>query len=400
MHLPRWLSRNVISLAVVSMLTDFGQEMITALLPALVISLGYSAAMLGLIEGSAQAAVSFMQVFSGWLSDRWQRRKLLTQLGYSCNVLGCALLIGVQSMWSILIARVIARTGKGLREPARDALLVDVTEPRYYARMFGFHRMFDTLGAIAGPLLVVILLPIMSFRPIFVVALIPLILAVIVITVAVQEPTQSKPHVHQRFNQSIMRLPAAYWRIVLALGVFSLGQVAVSLFLMRSMQLLNGSAGNLRLASTTTSIVFYILYNITYAALSVPLGILADNIGKKIVLSAGFAVIGLVTLGFAFDFTGLVPLALLFIGAGVGSAAVDAIARSIVADYVPKEIRATGYGIIYTIQGICLFISSVVTGLLWSRVGAGIGFGYSALMCLAGALLLVSIPLKQHARDQ
>jgi len=379
-------------MSLTSFFSDFGHEMATAILPAFLISVGGSAALLGVIEGVADAGVSFMKLLSGWYSDYIGKRKPFAVIGYFLTAVGVGSFFLAFSWIQVLISRVIAWLGRGIREPARDALLVDSTEPKYYGRVFGFHRGMDTLGAIIGPALVFLLIKSMPLRSIFLVALIPSILSFLIITLFVKEKNKISNDPPMRLIGSIKLLPSKFRLFLVAVGIFGLGNFADSLLILRATQLLTPVKGVI--VAGSLAILLYTLHNVFYAVFSFPIGAAADRIGKKKLLSLGYFLTGVTSLGFIFNTANLVYLGLFFLLAGIAIAITDALERTVAADLLPERLRGTGYGTLATINGIGDLGSSTVVGFLWTAISPVAGFGYGAIMTILGGLLL-AIPKKQ-----
>jgi len=388
----KWLNRNIFAMSLTSFFSDFGHEMATAILPAFLISVGGSAALLGVIEGVADAGVSFMKLLSGWYSDYIGKRKPFAVIGYFLTAVGVGSFFLAFSWIQVLISRVIAWLGRGIREPARDALLVDSTEPKYYGRVFGFHRGMDTLGAIIGPALVFLLIKSMPLRSIFLVALIPSILSFLIITLFVKERNKISNDPPMRLIGSIKLLPSKFRLFLVAVGIFGLGNFADSLLILRATQLLTPVKGVI--VAGSLAILLYTLHNVFYAVFSFPIGAAADRIGKKKLLSLGYFLTGVTSLGFIFNTANLVYLGLFFLLAGIAIAITDALERTVAADLLPERLRGTGYGTLATINGIGDLGSSTVVGFLWTAISPVAGFGYGAIMTILGGLLL-AIPKKQ-----
>jgi MFS family permease len=384
----KWLNRNILALGLTSFFSDFGHEMATSILPAFLVSIGGSPALLGLIEGASDASTSMMKLVSGWYSDRIGKRKPFASVGYFLTAAGVGAFSLAFSWPQVLLSRVIAWIGKGTREPARDALLADSTTSRYYGRVFGFHRMMDTLGAIIGPALALVFIRLMSLRPIFLIALIPSILAFVTIVLLVKEKGGNRQESLHLFA-SIKNLPASFRFFLIAVGLFGLGNFADSMLILRATELMTPTKG--AAVATGLAILLYTFHNISYAAFSFPGGILADKIGKRALLSIGYFLTGVVSLGFILNVASLSYLVPLFLIAGIAIAITDAMERAIAADLLPENLRGTGYGTLATVNGIGDFASSAVVGLLWTSVSPLAGFGYGAVMTIIGASSLIAI---------
>jgi MFS family permease len=384
----KWLNRNILGLGLTSFFSDFGHEMATSILPAFLVSIGGSPALLGLIEGVSDASTSLMKLVSGWYSDRIGKRKPFASVGYFLTAAGVGALSLAFSWPQVLLSRVIAWMGKGTREPARDALLADSTTSRYYGRVFGFHRMMDTLGAIIGPALALVFIRLMPFRPIFLIALVPSILAFLTIVLLVKEKAGNKQESLRLFS-SIKNLPISFRFFLIAVGLFGLGNFADSMLILRATELMTPTKG--AAVATGLAILLYTFHNISYAAFSFPGGVLADKIGKRTLLSIGYFLTGVVSLGFILNVASLSYLVPLFLIAGIAIAITDALERAIAADLLPENLRGTGYGTLATVNGIGDFTSSAVVGFLWTSVSPLAGFGYGAVMTIIGASSLIAI---------
>jgi len=384
----KWLNRNIFAMGLTSFFSDFGHEMATAILPAFLVSVGGSAALLGIIEGIADASTSGMKLLSGWYSDYIGKRKPFAVIGYLLTAIGVGSFSLAVSWPHVLLSRVIAWLGRGTREPPRDAMLADSTRPEYYGRVFGFHRGMDTLGAIAGPAIAFVLIKSLALRSIFLVALIPSALAFLTIAILVKE-TRKGSHERAHFLVSMKGLPRNFRFFLIAVGVFGLGNFADSMLILRATELLSPASG--AVIAGSLAILLYTIHNVFYAALSFPIGVLADKFGKRKILVFGYLLTGLSSVGFIFSIGNLFYLGLLFVVAGIAIAITDAMERTVAADLLPENLRGTGYGTLATVNGIGDFASSSVVGLLWTAVSPTAGFGYGAALMVAGAVLLFTI---------
>ena len=388
MNRRNWLNRNIFAMGLTSFFSDFGHEMATAILPMFLVSVGGSAALLGVIEGVADASVSFMKLLSGWYSDFIGRRKPFAVIGYFLTAVGVGSFALASSWTHILISRLVSWIGRGTRGAPIDALLVDSTEPAYYGRVFGFHRGMDTLGAILGPALAFFLIKFMPLRPIFLVALIPSILAFLTVAFLVKEKVKVNDK-RTHLIGSLKLLPLKFRLFLVAVGIFGLGNFADSLLILRATQLLTPAKG--AIVAGSLAILFYTFRNIFYAAFCFIIGALADKLGKKQLLVFGYLLTGITSLGFILNTTNILYLGLLFLLAGVAIAITDALERTVAADLLPEQVRGTGYGVLAAVNGIGDFGSSVIVGFLWSAISPTAGFGYGAVMAIIGGLILFSI---------
>jgi MFS family permease len=394
-----WLNRTVLGAGLTSALGDFCYETTTVILPGFLAVLGIPAALLGLIEGTADAIASFTKMAAGYFADKFGHRKMLVALGYALTPVG-QLLIAIALGWQlILLGRLVSWFGKGLRGPLRDAIIVQAVSPHTRGRAFGFHRAMDTLGAIAGPLLGVALLGWAQtlpwddnagpFRMVFWLTLVPGLLAVLAFLTLVRDPEHS-PNPAMRLFTTIKSLPARFRKYLAAVGVFGMGDFSHSLLILAATQLLTPSMGVLQAAQVAG--LLYVGRNIVQVGLSYPVGVLADRIGATPVLVAGYALGAVTALLTAFAFwhgsDSLVLLCIVFAAAGLYVAVQEALEATVTAGMVPERMLGTGYGALGTVNGAAKFISSSMVGLIWTALAPQAAFAAAALLMAAGTLVL------------
>jgi len=387
----KWLNKNVAAMGVTSLLSDTSHEMATATLPAFLTQLVGSSSpqLLGLITGLSDALSSFVKIFSGWLSDKLKKRKPLVVLGYALTGIFVGL-IGFAKNWlEILFYRSLAWFGRGMREPPRDALLVESTDKRFYGHAFGFHRAMDTLGAIIGPLLALILVPLIGLRNTFFFSLIPGLLAVLAILIFVKEKEKNKRKVQSLFKH-IKSLPKEFQLFTLIMFVFGIANFNKTLLLLRVQESLTPTQG--LIFASSLAIIFYTIRNIAQALADYVVGSLSDKFGKRNLLAIfGFFLFGLMSLGFMISSTNVFYFLFLFILSGISAAAYTALEKAYAADLLPENMRGTGYGVLQTVDGIGDFVSSFVVGTLWVAFSFSIAFFYSSLLSFVSAILLLTL---------
>lgn len=383
----RAVPRTVWSLGLVSLLMDTSSEMIHALLPVFLVgSLGASAAMVGLIEGIGEATASIVKVFSGWLSDKLGKRKLLTVLGYGLAALSKPLFPLATDPAHVLGARFADRVGKGIRGAPRDALVADVTPAEVRGAAFGLRQALDTLGAFTGPLIAIGLMALLAnnIRAVFWWALIPAGLCVLLLIFGVEEPAKPKESEAKKpisLHESA-RLPAAYWAVVGFGVVFSLARFSEAFLVLRA------NAQGLPLVLTP---VVLVVMNLVYALAATPAGSLSDRVDRRLVMAAGLGVLICADLVLAFwtSVTG----ALVGVGLwGLHMALTQGLLSALVADSAPPHLRGTAFGVFNLAAGVALLAASAVAGLLWDRLGAAVTFEAGAVFAaasLVGLLLVV-----------
>jgi MFS family permease len=387
----RWLTRNVVAIGLLSLFSDMGHELTTAVLPLFLATFGGGAMALGVIEGVSDASSSLLKLWMSHYSDRVGKRKPILVVGYLVTAM-MGTFAFVTAWWQLVAIRAIAWMGRGARGPVRNALLSESVPPEAHGRAFGFEGAMDTLGAILGPAIALSLVGVIALRHIFLIAFIPGAITVLIAWLAIRE-TPALPREHLRLLASLRELPPAFRRFVGAVGVFGLGNFAHTLLVLRAVTLLTPRYGHV--VAGRYGIALYILHNVIYAAVSYPVGALGDRMSKKTLLGVGYAIFGAMCLLFLAGWSSLPMLAVLFTMAGVYIGIVDAMERSLAAGLLPKEQRGVGYGVLATANSFGDLLSSVIVGLLWTHVSAAAGFGYAAALTLAGAVCLVLVPARQ-----
>ncbi|MFQ5919273.1 MAG: MFS transporter [Thermoplasmata archaeon] len=377
-RLSAGLTFNVYLLGLISLLTDLSSEMVFPLIPFFLLTeLGATAFIFGIFEGARESTGSLLKVFSGYWSDRIGRRKGLVIAGYSVSS-AMKTAIPFVRVWPELMAVGVAeRIGKGLRDAPRDAVLAETTPAKARGKVFGFHRLADTLGAVLGPLIAFVLLDAVGlpFREIFLVAVGPALVAAL-LTVFIRERAR-RPKDVPSLRVGFSKLSPSLRRFILIATVFALGHFSVLFLLLRvvGVGLTEG-----------TGILFYLAFNLVFALAALPAGILSDRLGRPRVILAGY-------LAFAAMAGGLIlfaeawQLLLLFVLFGLSAALVNAVERAFVADLAPPNLRATALGTYHTLTGVARFPASAVAGFLW-LIAPAATFAYGLIFSLAAVLLL------------
>jgi MFS family permease len=392
------LNRNVWVLSLASFLTDVSSEMITGILPLFLQNvLGAGTAVIGLIEGIAEATASLTKVFSGSLSDRFGRRKGLTVTGYLLSTLAKPFLYFANSWQVVLGVRFTDRLGKGIRTSPRDALLADSISSKQRGLAFGLHRAADTAGAFVGLGIAASIIWLSqaaaaelsrsTFQKLVVASVIPAALAVVVLILGVREVAIKKTA--QGADQTVWSnwkaLGRSYSQFLFIIALFTLGNSSDAFIILR---------GQERGLSLLQVMGMLLTFNAVYALLSSPAGALSDRIGRMHLLLGGWAVYALVYLGMAQASRGW-QIWLFFALYGVYYALTEGVARAMVADLVDQEQRGTAYGLFHAMVGLMAFPASLVAGILWQGVagwpglGASAPFYFGAALALAASLLLV-----------
>ena len=398
----RWLNRTVAGEGITSSLGDFCYETTTVILPGFLAVLGIPAAVLGLIEGIADAIAAFTKMVSGYIADKLGHRKLFVMVGYGLTPLG-QVLIALAAGWPLLLlGRIVSWFGKGLRGPLRDAIVIQAVSPETRGRAFGFHRAADTVGAVIGPLLGVALLGWAQgihwsdtagpFRLVLWLSVIPGVLAVLAFLTLVKDPEHS-PNPALKFFSSLRGLPARFKRYLGAVGIFGIGDFSHSLLILAATTLLTPSLGVIQAAQVAG--LLYVWRNLVQVAVSYPVGVLADRVGHLPVLIAGY-VLGTLTavltaLAFWLGIASVPLLAGVFFIAGLYVAVQEALESTVTAEMVQPDTLAMSYGALGTVNGAAKFISSASVGVVWTAVSPVVGFGLAAVLMAAGTLTLLRV---------
>ena len=371
-------------LGFVSLLMDISSEMIHALLPLFMVgTLGMSVALVGLLEGLAEATALILKVFSGVISDWFGKRKPLAVLGYGLGAATKPLFALATGPGMIFTARLLDRVGKGIRGAPRDALVADIAPPEQRGAAFGLRQSLDTVGAFLGPLLAVglMLLWANDFRAVFAVAIIPAALCVALLVLGVQEPERpaGAPRVNPISRTNLKRLPRAYWWVVGVGAVFTLARFSEAFLVLRAEQV--------GIALALVPLVM-VAMNAVFSVTAYPFGKLSDRVSHRRLLLAGLAVLVLadVVLAASTHWTGLLLGVALW---GVHMGMTQGLLAAMVAGTAPADLRGTAYGFFNLMSGLAMLAASVVAGLLWQYWGPAWTFGAGAMFsAVAMAALL------------
>lgn len=375
------LNPTVLTLGLVSLFADISSEMLYPITPIFLTSvLGASMLNLGIIEGIAEAIASILKSYSGFWSDRIQHRKFFIVSGYSFSAISKPLIGLATGWWFVLFARGLDRTGKGIRSAPRDALLGDSVPPEQLGAAFGWHRMMDTTGAVIGPLLSILFLSFYKndLKAIFMWALVPGIVS-IVFAMTLKEKRKIKKS--SRPSLSWKKLPHSFKKYLLAWTVFSIGNSSDVFLLMRAK--VSG-------ASTTTVILMYCFYNLTYAIGSPYLGGLSDRIGRRKTLTFGLLIFALVYFGFIV-FDSEIALFTLFGIYGIYMAGTDGVGKAFAIDLMPSDRKASAVGLLGTLTGLATLFASILAGALWDHVSFKAAFLLGVAASLFAVFLLQQI---------
>lgn len=370
------VEKNVFFMGLVSFFNDFSNEMIVSVFPAFFSSvLKSGAASLGFIEGLADGLSSITKIFSGRLSDRLQKRKLLALSGYILSVATRPFYLVSSTALHVLGIRVIDRIGKGIREAPRDALLSLSTPKESVGRSFGFHRAMDSMGAILGPLAAFLILEMFpgAFNAVFLTAFFVGILALF--SFAFIREIHAAEARGEKIRLRLKAQTKEFRRFLVIIFILSLANLPIALLLLRTQ--------DLGLAVSFIPL-FYLFFNVSYTLLSFTAGRMADKAGDKPVILGGYLLIGLGYLFMIYDQT-LTALAVGFVILGAGGAFTDGVQRSFAARLTDPSERGNAYGLLNAAIGLGVLFAGIVGGFLWQY------FGATSALTLSLGLILVAL---------
>lgn len=387
-------SRNVTVAGFVSFFMDVSSEMIYPLVPLFLANvLGVNKSVIGLIEGIAESTASLLKVFSGWYSDRIGNRKWLMAIGYGISTLSRPFVALATSWQQVLGSRFIDRFGKGVRTAPRDAIIAESADRTHLGRAFGFHRSMDTMGAVVGPAMAFFLLGVFSndYRKVFWLSMIPGVIAVLLIIFFIKEkkrvgaqfiaPTGSiqTPAVSDRPKLTLKYFDWRFKFFVLIATLFAIGNSSDVFLILRAQQL-----G----VSTVLIPMVYLLFNLIYSLSSLPAGVAADRFGKKRVILLGFVLFAILYYGFGAA-SNTKAIWVLFGLYGLFMGLTEGIQKAFLATIIPRDFKATAFGVFNTIVGLAMFPASLIGGWLWDHVSPSATFYFGAITASLSALLFV-----------
>ena len=383
------LAPNVFWLGIVSLMNDFSGEMVYSVMPGFLSTVfGAPPILIGFLEGFADALASFLKIYFGWVSDKIRKRKILSVIGYSISTSTRWFLALTSNYWQVFFLRAIDRSGKGLRDPPRDALISESVKEGELGKSFGYHRAMDTAGKVLGPLSAIILLPLIlnDYRSLFKIAFIFGIFAVITFFF-VKESKKSetlvtnnniKPSNIRRIF-SLSEYGREFKLFILSIFIFGLGEMPIALTLLKSKEI--------GLNSFSIPLMYFVT-NLAFVLFAIPAGKISDKIGERKILILGFlaAIAGYVNLAI---FRNIPFVVLGFALLGLYSAMTDGIERALTSKLVVREKLAAGQGFLNAAIGISSLISSLIGGWIWTKFGSPPAFAYGVLMMIVGLFCFV-----------
>jgi MFS family permease len=398
-------ARNIYAFGLTSFLNDTASEMAYWVLPAFLISLGAGPAQLGLIEGLAESIASFAKLFSGYLTDRIDRRKPLVVAGYVVANAVKPLLAVAGAWWHILLIRFSDRLAKGVRGAPRDVMVAESVPKDRIGSAYGLIQSMDSAGAIAGPLAALALLARYGIRGVFWAAAVPGALCVMVALFGIRET--KNPHFSQRTREmghpghSLNRsnrepmqksagasvasggtLTGSFYTVLIAVTLFSLGNSSDMFLVMR--------AQNVGIPVALAPLLG-LVFNITYTLGSWPAGWFSDRFSRRWIAAAGYLIFAAVYFVFGRAPSTLATWISMAVY-GLYYALTQPVLKALVVETVGQEVRGRALGVYFFVTSVATLAASLITGELWKHYGAGLPFYFSAGLAGVAALLLVTSP--------
>ena len=386
-----WLNRTVLGVGLTSLFSDWSHETATAVLPAFLATIGAGPAWLGAIEGVADGLSSFAKLAGGHLTDRLKHRKPLALCGYAFTALATSSFAFATHAIHVMLGRAAAWLGRGVRSPARKALLAAAVPSSAYGRAFGLERLMDTLGAIAGPLTALVLLKAThhNYRSVFLWTLVPGMIAVASFWLLVRE-RRSDSTKKQSFLVGLRSLPATFRRFLLAVGIFGSGDFSHTLLILYATRMFSPGHGAAKAA--TLAVGLYTLHNVFYASSAYISGWLSDHVPhRRFVLASGYSLAGITAILLTTATHHLWLLAVIFAVAGLYIGTDEALEDSLAAELIPHEHHGMAFGTLAAVNAVGDLLSSLVVGFLWSAVSVQAAFSFSACLFFLGAFLIVRL---------
>jgi len=381
-------NRNIIFTGLTSFLTDTSVKMVYSVMPMFLMSIGASKTSLALIEGIAESTAALVKVLSGFWSDKIGKNKPFMLIGYGLSALIIPLYTFVVSPIQILVLRFIERFGKGIRTAPRDSLIAGSITDGDSGRSFGLQKAMDNSGAIVGPLVAFAMLSSIpgNYRMIFLVAGIPAILAIMVLILGIKEARKNRDELFAKFH--FKDFPAKFYFFLIIVFVFTLGNSTDALLMVK--------ANDVGVKVALIPLV-YLVTNVVSVFASIPVGSLADRVGKEKILIVGFLIYAVVYYGFGVT-TRMSAIIALFALYGLYSAATDGIQKAFISDMIGNNKKGTGLGIYNALLGVTLLPASLIAGSLYDKVNSSVPFYLGAATAGISAILMLIFFLKYRKR--
>lgn len=386
---------NIVILGFVSFFSDISAEMVYPIIPLYLSSVfGATPALIGLIEGIAESLASLLRVYSGYITDRYRKKKVIAFFGYSAGVVYKLALIFASTWVGILSARIIDRVGKGIRTSPRDVMVSEGADENHMGKAFGIHKSLDMAGAAIGILIAYFLLKnsegVFDYKRLFLISTVPAVMGLMMFILVKEKHHKYISDETIPFWKNIKKLDKRLKLYLLVTFLFTLGNSSNAFLILR--------AKNIGFEDTSV-ILLYFLYHVSASVLAIPMGRISDRVGRKKVLVGGYIVFAAVYIGFVFAFNKNFII-ILFAFYGLYTAMITGVERAFIAEISPVFLKGTMLGFHATIVGIALFPASIIAGVLWNMFGPEATFLFGAGMAVIAVLLLAVGFHSEVYRDQ
>lgn len=394
MKIKKWLNKTILGFGLTSFFNDFSHEMATAILPAFVESLvGSSSApiALGVISSISNTVSTITKLLSGLLSNKINLFKPILVLGYALTPIFSGLIGLAKNIYQVLLFKSIAWAGRGLREPIRDTWLSKAVEEKFYGVAFGFTRALDTLGAISGPLVAYFALKKFKLNTIFFISFIPGIFSILSVVFLLESKSLKDINKQNRSSYwfNFFQLPKNFINFIFIMTIFSIGNFNKTLIIYRAQEVILGYSSSTIIA-TSWAILLYVFFNIIRALSEYYIGKLSDYFNRKKLLAfLGFGLFSIMSLCLITNSNNLLIWFLIFFFAGISVGTITTLQKAYAAQLLPENNRGLGFSLLETANGIGDLLSSLIVGILWSKISPTAGFIYAASSSFIASLLLL-----------
>ncbi|MCY2959577.1 MAG: MFS transporter [Planctomycetota bacterium] len=397
-----WITRGALGICVATFFSDVAHEMATAVLPLYLGAIGLGPAALGAVEGVADLVYASAKLAGGYAGQHMRRKAPWVAAGYALTAIGTASIALVRVPAALAALRSLAWAGRGFRSPLRDHLLADEVEPTHYGRVYGIERAADMLGAVAGPLLAILLVGWgLSAGQVIGWTLVPALVPVVAIVLFVKDRgvTAGQPAA-----ATSTPLPPAYWRLIRAVSLFGVSDFSRTFLILLAARALGEPSGasadiaaGFGAGSLTAAVGLYALHNAISAVAALGIGRLADRFPKPKLLAAGYAVGAVTHAILAFGSASLAWLVLAIVLSGVYVAAEETLEKATCASLVPRAARSKAFGLLAGANSLGDLVSSVGIGLALQFGHAGAGFALCAILAGFGAIAVARVELSPES---
>jgi MFS family permease len=379
--------QNIVFLGLVSFFTDLSTEMVYPLIPLYLASMGATPILMGVIEGVSESLASLLKVYSGYVTDKSQRKKALAFWGYTSSLFYKFALIFASSWTGILVARVVDKIGKGIRTSPRDVLISESVDKGNMGKAFGIHKALDELGSALGILITFFVFVRVTggggdfdYKRLFAYSMIPAVFGLVMFLFIKQKKKRAEPKVREAFWKNIKKLDNQLKLYLLVVLFFGLGNSSKAFFILKAKN--DGF-------QDANIILLYFIYCLVAGLLSVPFGKLSDKIGRKKLLVPGYITFAVCYIGFAYSWSAF-SMTMMYILYGVYTAMIAGAERAFVTEVAPVHLRGTMLGLHATITGLALLPASFIAGGLWTAFDSPqMPFIFGACMSMIAAVVLV-----------